>query len=133
MSTKTISRACVIDDDPVYIYGIRRVLENSGLCDEVLTFSNGKDAFEYFRDHSQDAVKSLPELILLDLNMPVWDGWQFLDKFSELEQNKTVNLYVVSSTLDPRDLDRVSRYQSVTDIIVKPVSMEKLKNALGVS
>jgi CheY-like chemotaxis protein len=71
----------------------------------------------------------LPEIIFLDLNMPVMDGWEFLGEFVKIKNNfdKKISLYVVSSSIDPRDLERAKSFNLVTDYLIKPIELKKFE------
>jgi len=73
--------------------------------------------------------KNIPEIIFLDINMPVMDGWEFLDKFTQIENklDKTITLYVVSSSINPVDIERAKNTNAVKDYLVKPVTLEDLE------
>ena len=62
--------------------------------------------------------------------MPILDGWQFLDAFKDVKLPKKINIYIITSSIDPRDHDRANHYSEVTDFIVKPVKPVDLKNML---
>ncbi|MEQ8534886.1 MAG: response regulator, partial [Imperialibacter sp.] len=75
----------------------------------------------------------LPDVILLDINMPVMDGWQFLDEFVKIKPliKKKITIYMVSSSIDEADLERAKTYEEVSDFIVKPVKAEDLEKMLS--
>ena len=126
---KKVDLACIIDDDPIYIFGIKRVLEIGKICNETLVFNNGKDAFDKLSELHHTGAE-LPDLILLDLNMPVWDGWYFLDEFSRIPLEKKVMIYIVSSSIDPADIKRAKFYDEVDTFVIKPVTLDKLRTLL---
>ncbi|MBT0606699.1 response regulator [Aequorivita echinoideorum] len=124
---KKIDLACIVDDDPIFVYGTRRMMELVNFCDAFLIFKNGKDALDNLTALIE-AGQRLPDLILLDLNMPIMDGWQFLDVFTQIEIEKKIVIYIVSSSIDPKDFDRAKHYDSVSNFVVKPISIDVLKN-----
>jgi CheY-like chemotaxis protein len=71
----------------------------------------------------------LPDIIFLDINMPVMDGWEFLNEFIKIKNNfeKKITLYVVSSSIDPRDLERAKSINLVTDYLIKPIELKKFE------
>jgi CheY-like chemotaxis protein len=73
-------------------------------------------------------TEALPEIILLDLSMPVMDGWQFLDEFVMLNPRvgKKITIYICTSSISPDDLNKAKSISAVSDYIIKPVSKEKL-------
>jgi CheY-like chemotaxis protein len=123
-----IDTLCVIDDDDIYTFTIRKIIKIADVTNNTIFFENGKVALDYFNERKNDA-SLLPELILLDLNMPVLDGWQFLDKFIELKPvlQKRITVYIVSSSIDESDYNRAAAIEQVTDFLVKPVTVNQLK------
>ena len=118
---------CVIDDDPTYIYGMKLLIRRVEFSSECLTFANGKEALDYFVE-AFEARAQVPEIIFLDLNMPVLDGWQFLDRIIPLlPKHNPPLIYLVSSSIDPRDAQRARAYDVVSEFIVKPVSAATLE------
>jgi len=123
-----IDTLCVIDDDDIYTFTIRKIIKIADVTHNTIFFENGKVALDYFNERKHDAAL-LPELILLDLNMPVLDGWQFLDKFIELKPSlqKQITVYIVSSSIDESDYSRAASIAQVSDFLVKPVTVNQLK------
>tara|TARA_R110002096_G_scaffold126532_2_gene273530 strand:+ start:19081 stop:19479 length:399 start_codon:yes stop_codon:yes gene_type:complete len=124
---KSIDLACIIDDDPIYLFGIQKMMKVAELCRGFLIYHNGLEAFNALKPMLEDD-KNFPEIILLDLNMPIMDGWQFLDKITRIPTQKKVTIYIISSSIDPVDMDRAKRYSVVSSYIIKPVKMGDLKN-----
>jgi len=123
-----IDTLCVIDDDDIYTFTIRKIIKIADVTHNTLFFENGKVALDYFSERKHDAAL-LPELILLDLNMPVLNGWQFLDKFIEMKpfMQKQITVYIVSSSIDDSDYRRAASIEQVADFLVKPVTVNQLK------
>lgn len=126
---KKIDIACIIDDDPIFIFGMKKIMDVIGFCNSIMVFKNGKEALNNLKAIIL-ANEKLPDVILLDLNMPILDGWQFLEEFIQIPCKKKIVIYVVSSSVDPEDVLRAKSYERVSDYIVKPVSIEKLKEIL---
>ncbi|MEP0212813.1 MAG: response regulator [Cellulophaga sp.] len=126
-----IFSACIIDDDPIFVYGTKRIMKEVGFTEKIEVFENGLDAIEELTRQST-IEKTLPRLIFLDLNMPIMNGWEFLDDFVKIPEaiRQNVVIYIVSSSIDPRDIERVKTYDIVTDYILKPVTPKDLKNML---
>ncbi|ETZ20868.1 hypothetical protein N824_29715 [Pedobacter sp. V48] len=72
----------------------------------------------------------LPDVILLDLNMPVIDGWQFLDAFSQLELSRNVRIYLASSSIDVVDHTKARQYKTVSNFLIKPLRASDLQGIL---
>jgi CheY-like chemotaxis protein len=126
---KKINLACIIEDDPTHVYITKRFLKLTGLVESILICSNGKDAFDKLKAIISSGEK-LPDLILLDLNMPVWDGWQFLDAFKDIPVEQQINIYILTSSNSEADVERAKQYNIDSNYIVKPITLEKLKESI---
>ncbi|MBP2831160.1 response regulator [Aquimarina sp. U1-2] len=129
--SSTISLACIIDDDTMYVSLIRRIILAKNLCQNLMVFHNGKSAFDYFQVMTSSIdEKNIPEIIFLDINMPVMNGWEFLERYTSIENKlkKASALYVVSSSINPVDINRAKNNNAVKDYIVKPVTIADLES-----
>ncbi|SDE95829.1 Response regulator receiver domain-containing protein [Pricia antarctica] len=128
---KKIKTACIIDDDPIFIYGTKRLMAEVDFCETVLVFQNGQDAIDGLNKITANG-EILPCVILLDLNMPIMNGWEFLEEFVKIPNHnrEKVIIHIISSSVDPRDLGRIKNYEVVNNYILKPISKEDLESAL---
>jgi CheY-like chemotaxis protein len=117
----------IVDDDTIYTFLIKKTIEETNLVDMVKIFDNGLKALNFLKNNA-DNPDSLPEIILLDLSMPVLDGWGFLEEYIPLSPKlgRKITIYVVSSSISPYDVAKAKSISSVTDFIIKPISKEKL-------
>ncbi|MFC5682006.1 response regulator [Flavobacterium sp. MAHUQ-51] len=124
---KTINNMTLIDDDEVFVFLTKKAIERTHLVELIRVFSNGLDAIDFLRENSNN-VDALPEIILLDLSMPIMDGWQFLDQFSKLAPkiDKKIIIYLCSSSISPNDIQLAKKNSLVTDYVIKPITKEKL-------
>jgi CheY-like chemotaxis protein len=109
----------------------KKVIIKSSFSNEIITAQNGEEALIYFNTirHAQTKSNEQPQLIFLDLNMPVMGGWEFLDHFSSPEFSEfhtTVKVVVLSSTIDPEDLEKTKQYPIVIDFLSKPITRAML-------
>ncbi|WAC00837.1 response regulator [Lacinutrix neustonica] len=131
MKSPTVELACIIDDDKVYVNLVKKIIETKKLCENLMIFRNGKQSIEYFEALMENMKEdSIPEIIFLDLNMPVMDGWEFLERFTKIKNkfNKVITLYVVSSSINPLDVNRAKSLSSVKDYLIKPINISELEN-----
>jgi CheY-like chemotaxis protein len=126
-----INNLWVVDDDEIYRFAINIIINRSGIADQISYFGNGQVAINTFIENMGEP-EQLPDLILLDLNMPVLDGWQFLDAVSKLLPSllKKVNIFLVSSSNDEEDFERARTLPEVIDMIVKPLTVKTLNEIL---
>lgn len=124
---KKIEIACIIDDDDVYVFGVSKLIQIKGLCENLMVFNNGQEALNYLRPIF-NTPNLLPDVILLDINMPVMDGWQFAEEFTKLNNHleKKVIVYMVSSSIDPKDVERAKAISGISNYYLKPVTLDML-------
>jgi CheY-like chemotaxis protein len=127
---KKINIACIIEDEPMHLFITKRLLDMTGMVESLLIFSNGKEAYDKLKALFL-ASKKLPEIILLDLNMPIWDGWQFLEEFTKIPVNTKVVIYLLTSSDNPDDLKKAEKYSMAHNYLIKPIGLEQLKTVLS--
>jgi CheY-like chemotaxis protein len=129
------SKILFVDDDPITLMLCKKVIEKAEFSQAIETANNGEDALRYF-DNLKDELNnngdvSLPQLMFLDLNMPIMGGWEFLDLFSEEKYHKTfpdLKVIVLSSTIDPKDIEKSKSYSMVINFLSKPITKDLLKS-----
>jgi len=117
---------CIIDDDSI-LHSIMKVkLKKKAYIRNFLSFTNGKTALEYFENKENWISERLPDVIFLDINMPIMDGWQFLEHFEDISPKlvKRVDIYMLSSSIDNRDIDRAHKNKNVKAYLTKPMEEE---------
>lgn len=117
--------ACIIDDDPIFIFGSKILLKNNDFSNNIIICQNGREAINIIVS-MLESQKPLPEIIFLDLNMPIMDGWEFLEEFAKLSNIGNVKIYILSSSIDSRDIARAKEYELVHDFIAKPLTNGKI-------
>lgn len=122
---RKIDTICLIDDDMIFQYLAQKVINETKMVNEIDVFSNGLDAIKSLQTACHNNRK-LPDLILLDLFMPIMDGWRFLEEYLPLHSKleKKIPIYIVSSSIDPADIQKSKKISTVTDFIVKPMKRE---------
>lgn len=124
-----ITTACIIDDDKIFIYTLKKMMEHIDFCSNFIVFNNGLDAMNGLKELSEKK-EALPDLILLDLNMPIMDGWDYLEEVQNHSEIKQIKTYIVTSSIDPVDLDRTRTYDTVTNYVTKPLNIKALDQLL---
>ena len=124
---------CLIDDDRIYQFTAKKIIESTGLGKQILSFYNGDEAITYLQENIEN-VDLLPDIIFLDINMPVMDGWQFLETFKILQPkvSKPILIYMVSSSVDDYDIKKSKEYFNVTDYIIKPINRERFEQLINI-
>lgn len=129
---KKIDTLCIVDDDDAFKFLTTMTIEDSDRVDNIMTFSNGQETIE-FLESVKDRPEKIPEIILLDLNMPVMDGWEFLNEYISMKPRigKQITIYIVSSSIDPKDFQKAKLIQEVSDFIIKPITEEKFHELIN--
>ena len=135
-----IASVLIIDDDEVDRYALKRLIKKADIANQVFECENGKVALEFLTDFTDNTKKYPgefpPILIFLDINMPIMDGFEFLEEYSKLrDENKLFNptvLTMFSSSTNQKDRERAFTYKFVKEYIVKfPASAEELKETVS--
>lgn len=116
----------IIDDDKLSARLMTILLAKNNFSDQIESFSNALDALENLRENVRNK-SDLPDIILLDLNMPMMDGWQFLDEFMLLPLLKEVHVFIMTSSIDPADIEKSKKYAVVRLYVDKPITVKKLE------
>ncbi len=122
-----MKKVLLVDDDELFIYLNRRLLEKSGFASEILVAYSGEQALSLWTElHASGAF--LPDFIFLDLRMPVMDGFQFLELFSKLppELIDHVRIVILTSSLDAEDKEKVFHYKQVVGFLNKPLNKKTI-------
>jgi CheY-like chemotaxis protein len=126
-----------VDDDPITLMLCKKVISKKLFSNEIITAQNGEKALNYFDEIKKSTAEAmphkLPQLIFLDLNMPVMGGWEFLECFSSFEYStfNGIKVVLLSSTIDPEDFEKAKKYPMVIDFLSKPITGSMLDNLLA--
>ena len=121
-----MKKVFLIDDDDIFVFLTKKTILKVTTDIEVEVFSDGFQAITHLKN-IYDEKERLPDVIFLDLNMPVMDGWEFLEEYQDLYQSfaRKTELYIVSSSISPHEMERSKNISSVADFIIKPLVKEK--------
>ena len=126
-----VNNLWVVDDDEIYRFAIKIIINRAEIAEQTHYFNNGQVAIDAFRENLL-APEQLPDMIFLDLNMPILDGWQFLEAFSCLSPaiSKKIKIFLVTSSNDEEDYKRARMTGNVDDFIVKPLTINALRSIM---
>lgn len=119
----------IIDDDEIFVLLNSKVITSIESSAEIVDFEDGELALNYLHEII-DNPNLLPDIILLDLNMPILDGWEFLAEYQKIfpKITKQIHLYLLSSSISPYDMDKAKQIPEVTEFVTKPLSKDSFLN-----
>jgi CheY-like chemotaxis protein len=126
---KRLESVLLVDDDPICNFISTTLLRQLHVSEDVHAVTNGKEALRFLREKALiKTVTIFPEVIFLDLNMPVMDGFDFLDQLNTTLPTfaSVCKIYVLTSSESPADIDRCHSYD-IAGYISKPLTEEKLE------
>ncbi|MFN4123474.1 MAG: response regulator [Flavobacteriales bacterium] len=124
---KQIDRLMIIDDDEVVIFLAKLVINQFSSIKNIDSYTKPEEAYNDLKN----GTVALPDIILLDLNMPIMDGWEFLDLLKDEHLITQVPIVILTSSIDPADKKKSSLYSNVIDFISKPLSQSKLEELIA--
>ena len=130
--TEASKRVLLIDDDPVTnMINTRLIMREFNFIVEAYT--NAQETLNYLQNIMTSSPEKIPDIIFLDINMPVMDGWQFLDEFQKLPTLflSKAKIFMLTSSIDADDLLKSKAYTSVGDFISKPLTINKIRSLTG--
>lgn len=131
---KKINNVCIIDDNVITVFGLKKIL-SSIVEHEILNhYENGEEA--YLEINSTYNVKNkLPDVIFLDLNMPIMDGWEFLQAIIDLKIEKKIDIHIITSSISKQDVNKYKKYKKITHHKLsynnKPINKSKLLSIIS--
>jgi len=121
----------IVDDDFIYKYAIKIQFKEVGFMSEIMDFDHGEEALEFMVNNLSNPT-NLPDYIFLDINMPIMDGFEFMEEFIKLKPNigKPIVVYMVSSSVNTIDVHRANEISEISDYIVKPLAASRLRSLI---
>jgi response regulator RpfG family c-di-GMP phosphodiesterase len=125
---KKLKRILIIDDNEIDNLISQKVIKDANLTEQVSVCESGNSALSYLSKSMNDNPAMVPDLILLDLNMPLMDGWDFLQELDKINyKNDNSKIFILTCSIDRRDISKAQRDPRVTEFISKPLTADKVK------
>lgn len=132
---KKYNAVMLIDDNEIDNLINQKIIESSGICNHIFTHTGGRSAIEFLKNAEKIATTTgnselMPEIIFLDIDMPLMDGFQFLDEFENLPNSirEHCRIVMLTSSINSKDVKKSKRYTNVKEYINKPLNKESLLN-----
>ena len=119
----------LVDDDEINNFISIKLIKKALLTSDIMACLNGKFAIDQLVDIQKRDPEKLPDYIFLDINMPIMNGWEFLDEYKRLNIDPLgkSKIFIISSSVFSNDINRARSYPIVKSFISKPLSVEKIK------
>jgi CheY-like chemotaxis protein len=120
---------CIIDDEEINQFILTTIIKNLNSEIKILSFNNGEVALNSLTQ-LYDSKEDMPDIILLDINMPVMSGWQFMDEFVKLQIGKKTAIYIVTSSSSLDDKKKAKTYSDISGYLTRPIEKNTLKEII---
>jgi len=117
----------LVDDDPIFQFGMQHLVKRLTNQVNFSVISSGAELLEFL---STANMEEIPDVILLDLNMPEMSGWEVLEHLKEIDLGKKVSIYVCSSSINPVDIRKANEISIVSEYVIKPIELTELEELL---
>jgi CheY-like chemotaxis protein len=119
----------LVDDDEINNFISIKLIKKSLANTDIMACLNGKFAIDQLVEIQKRGPEQLPDYILLDINMPIMNGWEFLDEYKRLNLDplSKTKIYIISSSVFSNDINKARSYPLVKDFISKPLNVDKIK------
>lgn len=102
-----------------------------GFSSRIFTFSDAYEAINQLTLLANEHSDKCPDVILLDIKMPEWDGWKFLDMLKELSVSKNIKLCLISNVITSEEINKAGQYEIISQYFQKPITSKKLKEIMA--
>ena len=132
-NTKAVS-VLLVDDDEINNFISIKLIKKALINTDIMACLNGKFAIDQLAEIQRKDPSKLPDYILLDINMPIMNGWEFLDEYKRINLDPLgkSKIYIISSSVFSNDINKARSYPLVKDFVSKPLNVENIKELFGV-
>ena len=125
---KTPKRFIVIDDDPICVMICKTMIKEALSKLDIQIFNGAESGLAYIKNEYAKNDDYISTVLFLDINMPTFNGWQFLESFEKLGKKikEQIKIYMLSSSIDDRDISKAKSDLNVVDYISKPITVKKV-------
>ncbi|TLP81020.1 response regulator [Maribacter sp. ACAM166] len=131
-----ISDITIIDDDPIVVFGLRKLITSTIKCNSIESYGNGLLAYDAIMKKLDDK-QPIPKVIFLDINMPIMDGWEFLEAFLKLPITDKIKINIITSSIDSFDKKQWESYKNKSHHVItfnqKPINKIKIEEITQVA
>lgn len=125
---KKLNCVLLVDDDEPTNFLNKLTLKKAGCVDKIISTFDGQEALNYLEQHKDN---EFPELIFLDINMPLMNGWEFLDEYQSLNfENKPPVVIMLTTSVNPDDEEKSKKYSSIAGFMHKPLDPEEINKLI---
>ena len=125
-----ISDITIIDDDAIMVFGLRKLISCTVDCNSIISYGNGLLAYDGIKKKLEQKAP-IPQIIFLDINMPIMDGWEFLEAFIKLPISDKIRINIVTSSIDPFDKQQWEFYKNKSHHLItfnqKPIDRNTIE------
>ena len=129
---RIINSVLLVDDDEATNIYNTVTIEDTGITDKILAVRSVTEALNILNNAKED-IDTLPELILLDINLPIMNGWYLLEELKQFEPKilSKLNIVMLSASNNPNDIKKIDQYPFVIDYLSKPLSEDKIQKLIS--
>lgn len=127
-----VNLVCLVDDDDIFAYAMKKLIQIKQLSKAIITFQSVPEAIAYLAEN-QHNPELIPDILFLDINLPIHDGWDFIAEFQNVQPKllKKPRVCMLSSSVSPDDKQRADESQWVDFYFVKPLSQQDFQTAFA--
>lgn len=127
----TLKNVWIVDDDKLYTLLLTKTLNKLNAAENIQSFHNGQEAIDALRKTITNGIP-LPELIFLDINMSIMDGWEFMEEYKRMKAQTNIGtvIYVASSSISSDDMAKAKSDKEIHDYIIKPIHANTILDIL---